>query len=109
MESNELPTKKGIQKVTISARKEAAKDGIKKVIEKIEEAAMSGKFDVLIWEDNLVVSTETIEQLKNNGFHIKKLYGDVDEHGQYYQGGLKIHWKETIWDRFVKMFFGEVQ
>ena len=48
MENNELPTKKGIQKVTISARKEAAKNGIKKVTEKIEEAAMNGKFDVII-------------------------------------------------------------
>lgn len=108
MKNDKLPTKKEMQKITISAREEAAEDGIKKVIEKIEEAAMSGKFDVLIWEDDLVVSTEIIEQLKNNGFHIKKLYGDIDEHGQYYQGGLEIHWKTTIWDRFIKMFFGEV-
>ena len=48
MKNDKLPTKKEMQKITISAREEAAEDGIKKVIEKIEEAAMSGKFDVLI-------------------------------------------------------------
>lgn len=84
-------TKAQMQKVAMSARKEAAADGIKKINEKIADAAMNGKFEVFIPEDNLVVSIEMLEELREKGFKVKQLYGDIDDYGQYYMGGLKIY------------------
>lgn len=106
MKIDKLPTKKGMQDAAMLARKVAAIDGINKINEKIREAAANGEFEVYILEDKLVVSTEMVEKLKDNGFCIRQIYGDIDDCGKYYMGAVRISWKETLWDKFKKIFFG---
>lgn len=105
MKIDKLPTKKGMQDAAMLARKVAAIDGINKVNEKIRVAAANGKFEVAILEDELIISTEMIEKIRQNGFRIKKIYGEIDDYGKYYMGAVKISWKETFWDKLIKIFF----
>ena len=110
MKIDKIPTKKGMQDTAIAARKEVAADGINEINKKIRLAAKRGKFEVFVSENELlpsglIVKMEMIEKLKENGFRVKLLHGDIDDYGQYYMGGLNISWRDTLWDKIIKIFF----
>lgn len=75
---------------------------------KMVEAAEEGKFEVWISEE-IVVEDETIAQLKREGYHIKKYYGDIDPGGKYWMGGIEISWKITLLDRIKERMRVSVQ
>lgn len=109
MKIDKIPTKKGMQDAAMAARKEVAADGINEINKKIRFAAEEGRFEVFVSEDELpfglIVKMEMIEKLKENGFRVKLLHGDIDDYGQYYMGGLNISWRDTLWDKIIKIFF----
>lgn len=109
MKIDKIPTKKGMQDAAMAARKEVAADGINKINEKIRLAAGEGRFEVFVSEDELpfglIVKMEMIKKLKEKGFRVKLLHGDIDDYGQYYMGGLNISWRDTLWDKIIKIFF----
>ena len=95
--------KKDVYNKTIEARKEKAKKDLEIIKNKIDDAAAAGEMEVCIL--NMTLEEDIIEELKVHGFRIRIASEDMDDYGHFYQGFIKISWKPTLWDKFVKMFF----